>query len=139
MVRPHAPDGAPTVDAARIGRGAVLERRAAAFKLWLVDDEIEIRMFQASPTMLHAVVLAMQATKAAVAAIEPFVASLGCSSWTSRACGNGKAHFLHFGCICVCVTNRFFVAARRPEAFRIHRAPNGLIAFLGVSGVFGAG
>jgi hypothetical protein len=28
-VRPHAPDGAPTVGAARIGRGAVLERRAA--------------------------------------------------------------------------------------------------------------
>jgi hypothetical protein len=29
VVRPHAPDGAPTVGAARIGRGAVLERRAA--------------------------------------------------------------------------------------------------------------
>ena len=28
-VRPHAPDGAPTVGAARIGRGAVLERCAA--------------------------------------------------------------------------------------------------------------
>jgi hypothetical protein len=28
VVRPHAPDGAPTVGAARIGRGAVLERRA---------------------------------------------------------------------------------------------------------------
>ena len=28
-VRPHAPDGAPTVGAALIGRGAVLERRAA--------------------------------------------------------------------------------------------------------------
>jgi hypothetical protein len=37
-------------------------------------------MFQASPTMLHAVVLAMQATKAAMAAIEPFVAWLGCGS-----------------------------------------------------------
>ena len=54
--------------------------QARPFKLWLVDDELEIRMFQASLTMLHAVVLAMQATKAAVAAIEPFVASLGCSS-----------------------------------------------------------
>ena len=31
---------------------------------------MEVTMFQASPTMLHAVVLAMQATKAAVAAIE---------------------------------------------------------------------
>ena len=30
--------------------------------------------------MLHVVVLAMQATQAAVVAIEPFVASLGCSS-----------------------------------------------------------
>jgi hypothetical protein len=29
VVRPHPPDGAPTVGAARIGRGAVLERRAA--------------------------------------------------------------------------------------------------------------
>ena len=29
VVRPHAPDGAPTVGVARIGRGAVLERRAA--------------------------------------------------------------------------------------------------------------
>jgi hypothetical protein len=29
VVRPHAPDGAPTVGAARIGRGAVLERRVA--------------------------------------------------------------------------------------------------------------
>ena len=29
MVRPYAPDGVPTVGAARIGRGAVLERRAA--------------------------------------------------------------------------------------------------------------
>ena len=29
VVGPHAPDGAPTVGAARIGRGAVLERRAA--------------------------------------------------------------------------------------------------------------
>ena len=28
-VRPHAPDGAPTVGVDRIGRGAVLERRAA--------------------------------------------------------------------------------------------------------------
>ena len=29
VARPHAPGGAPTVGAARIGRGAVLERRAA--------------------------------------------------------------------------------------------------------------
>ena len=29
VARPHAPDGAPTIGAARIGRGAVLERRAA--------------------------------------------------------------------------------------------------------------
>jgi hypothetical protein len=29
VVRPHAPDGASTVGAARIGLGAVLERRAA--------------------------------------------------------------------------------------------------------------
>ena len=29
VVRPHAPDGAPTVDAARIGRGAVLKGSAA--------------------------------------------------------------------------------------------------------------
>ena len=34
---------------------------------------------------------------------------------------------------------RCWSAARRPEASRIHCAPNGLIAFLGVSGVFGAG
>jgi hypothetical protein len=30
VVRPHAPDSAPTVGAARIGRGAVLEGSAAA-------------------------------------------------------------------------------------------------------------
>jgi hypothetical protein len=29
VVRPHAPDGAPTVGTARISRGAMLERRAA--------------------------------------------------------------------------------------------------------------
>jgi hypothetical protein len=29
VVRPHAPNGAPTVGVAQIGRGAVLERRAA--------------------------------------------------------------------------------------------------------------
>jgi hypothetical protein len=48
--------------------------QARTFKLWLVDDEIETILFQASPSMLHVVVLAMHATKAAVAAIEPFVA-----------------------------------------------------------------
>jgi hypothetical protein len=46
----------------------------------LADDEIEVSVFQASPTMLHVVVLAMQATQVVVVAIEPFVASLGCSS-----------------------------------------------------------
>ena len=53
-------------------REQIWDWQARPFKLWLVDDEIEVSMFQASPTMLHAVVLAMQATKAAVAAIEPF-------------------------------------------------------------------
>ena len=48
--------------------------QAHPFKLWSVDNEIETILFQASPTMLHVVVLAMHATKAAVAAIEPFVA-----------------------------------------------------------------
>ena len=51
-------------------REQIWDWQARPFKLWLVGDEIEVTMFQASPTMLHAVVLAMQATKAAVAAIE---------------------------------------------------------------------
>ena len=61
--------------------------------------------------MLHAAVLAMQATKAAVAAIEPFVASLGCGSWVSPAAGNRKRYFLHVSCICYTHTKEFFCVA----------------------------
>jgi len=66
--------------------------------------------------MLHAVVLAMQATKAAVAAIEPFVASLGCGGYVSPAAGNRKRYFLHISCICVCVTEEFFMVAQGRSA-----------------------
>ena len=69
-------------------REQIWDWQARPFKLWLVGDEIEVTVFQASPTMLHAVVLAMQATKAAVAAIEPVCRFVVLRQLASPASGN---------------------------------------------------
>ena len=69
-------------------REQIWDWQARPFKLWLVGDEIEVTMFQASPTMLHAVVLAMQATKAAVAAIEQVCRFVVLRQLASPAAGN---------------------------------------------------
>ena len=51
VVRPHPPDGAPTVGAARIGRGAVLERRAATCGL---QNPLRAEWFNSEPNGLMA-------------------------------------------------------------------------------------